>query len=196
MNKLTNIAIGAVAVIALIAAFTYDQSPKIITGAQGPQGPRGEQGIPGRDGKDGVTTVITKTEPKLGGFPGADFTSPMSLNRVVTIADRQSMRNATTTPCAFLITATTSLSFFSIQIASTSAQAATWTIATSTTYNSTSSPIATFPAIAANSLASQSWNGVDRQVGNMSPGTYLVASVAGITGGSQGGVCQFEGKVY
>lgn len=76
MNKLTTTIIGVVAAIALIASFTYDQSPKLITGAQGPQGPKGEQGMQGpagQDGKDGVTTVITKTEaPKFGAVSGFD----------------------------------------------------------------------------------------------------------------------------
>jgi hypothetical protein len=200
MNKLTNYVIGAVAVIALIAAFAYDQSPKLITGAQGPQGPRGEQGPAGRDGvdgKDGVTTVITKTEaPKLGSVTGPDFYGPYrAFNNVKGLADRSTFK-ASTTPCAFLFTATSSLKSFDFMVSSTSAQATTYTLATSTSFNATTSVIASFVAVAANGQSAQSWNAVDRQVGTISPNTYVVLGVTGVTGGFPGGSCQYEASIY
>lgn len=201
MNKSTSI-LGFVAVVALVLGLVAINKPaKVVVGSQGTQGIQGDRGPEGPQGPKGDKGDVGPMGPAgkstLGAVSGPDSYFPyVANNNVKTISDRQTMKNATTTPCAFLVTATSSLSFFSINIASTSAQSTTYDLATSTSYNATTSAITTFggTTIAANKTGALIWNADQTQVGIISPNTYVVLGVRGVTGGTPGGFCQFEAK--
>lgn len=144
--------------------------------------------------------TVTASPLKLGAGSGEFYGPFTGLNNVKTIANQSFLKNATTTPCSFVFTATSSLSFFSVQVASTSAQATIYDLATSTSPNATTSLITQFSTnisnVGANAKASLVWNGDQTQVGTISPGTFLVLGVRGVTGGSPGGSCQYEAKIF
>lgn len=190
MNTTTNKIIGVVAALALIiGVVAYNKTPKTIVGSSGSQGPKGEQGVAGPQGPQGDRGPIGPagaSAPRiLGSATGPEISSPyITVGGLTTYYGRQTLRPATTTPCALQGPASTStLEIAQFQVTTGTSTATTWTIAQATTAFATTTSVGSF-TVASGAQVSTSTIPSTLPGFVVSPNAYIVFGLAGIGGNS------------
>ena len=206
-NKITSLAIGAVAVLALIFGATsyfgtpeVQSVPQVVKGPQGERGPAGPQGPVGPVGPRGPAG----TSEKVGALTGPDIPYPyISVGGVATYFSRGALQTATTTPCAIATPpATSTLMYSGVNITTATSTATTWTVAWSTSpYLGSTTPLAAAFSLASGAqgsfdvVASSTATAANSVGGILPPNSYLVWTVAGTRPADStklNGTCQAE----
>lgn len=210
MNKITNIIIGTVAVVALVlGGIEVTKTPDKTLGAQGatgPQGPRGEQGIQGPVGPRGPQGPAGVSAPKLGALSGPDLPYPyIGVGGVQTYSAKTALITASTTVCAIQgPSSTSSIEYSGVQITTATSTATTWTFAQSTDrfLGSTTPIVASFP-LASGAQGSFAFHASTTQSvatgGILSPNSWVVWTVAGTSisdATKLNGTCSAQFKVF
>lgn len=196
MNKIiTGIVIAAVAVLALICIrFRYSV---FYPNTAGDNSTSFQNGLIVGGGVYAVSPAMT-------------VIGSASQNGLLSTTSRQSLVSGTTTPCAILTpTATSSLVFFDVNITTPTSTAQTWSIATSTSFNATTSVLGQF-AVPASVQIALPWypsgplvgssaapaNPASSTLGIIAPSIWIVAGTTGGAGSGSGtvigGTCQAE----
>lgn len=152
MNKLTTIAIGVVAVVALvISVANVNSSPEVISGSVGAQGVQGPKGDVGPRGPQGERGPAGASAVKIGSVASPDIPSPyLTWGGLTTYRANVAFTAATTTVCALQSpVATSTLVSFSASFSVSSSTATVVTLAKAATPYATTTRLA-FGSISAN----------------------------------------------
>ncbi len=152
-----------------------------------------------------IVNVPAQTGPTLGSVPGPDlYTDYFNQNGVVTFsATRNGLNQASTTLCSFQSpkTGTSTLSFGSIEIASSTTLAYKITFAQSTNMTGSTSPfgldISYGAGVQSTSIATSTYSGVVPPALIFAPGSYFNVTLAAADSGlfNPRGTCKAQFKV-
>ena len=201
-----NYIIGFIAVAALVVGVIGVSKQPVVK--QGSQGSQGEQGVKGNDGytpikgvdyfdgKDGArgergASGAIGMPSKLGAVSGPDIYSPyLNVNGVTEFYHRSAMTTGTTTPCAFKVTATSTLvtGVAKFNVGSTTAATVTFGRGTHSTATTTWLHNASLAANVQGTFAVPAATTTNQ---TFAPNEYLVVGMSGGNGTfSPTGACQ------
>lgn len=200
----------AVGVLALLVGFVaYNKTPSQIVGSQGQQGIQGPKGA---DGKDGITKVVTQVveKPVSNGGPILGAVSTLSnvdspyvgINGAKSEYYGLALSPGTSTPCVIKSPPyRTSLSEtglrVSVPLVGAGSSAITWTLATSTAPNATTTPYQGFVTTESSSpiyLVIATSTVATQTLTNIAANTYITWSLTGTT--TTTGTTYLRGSCY